>query len=103
MEILIHGVIIGLVVLCIHYTYQDGEIFGWFGNWFSHHLPEKIHQPVFECNVCMTPWYGSAVYWITPWERIGLHERYWLVWAFVILIGMGLNIIINKWTHPDKT
>jgi len=83
------SLIIALIVLAIHYTMLDGEIFGWLGNWFHKHLPKKIHPAVFECNVCMTAWYGSAIYvilWGINWQ-----------WPVVVITAMGFNIVINKW------
>lgn len=91
--ILYQSLIIALLVLSIHYTMLEGEIFGKLGIWFTNHLPTKIHPAVFECNVCMTAWYGSAIYvllWGVNWN-----------WPVVVICAMGFNIIINKWT-PEK-
>lgn len=87
------SLIIALIVLSIHYTMQEGEIFSKLGDWFNNNLPEQIHQPVFECNVCMTPWYGSIVYvliWGVNWQ-----------WPVVVIAAMGVNVAINK-LSPDK-
>lgn len=88
-----HAFIISLIVLAIHYTMQDGEIFGKLGNWFANHLPHAIHQPVFDCNVCMTPWYGSALYVI-------IYGMNWQ-WPVVVIAAMGLNVLYNKWDNHD--
>lgn len=93
---IIQAIIICLMVLCIWYTMQDGEIFGWLGNWFAIHAPYKIHPAIFECNVCMTPWYGTAIYFLLPWFKVGLPEARLITWPICIFIAMGLNIIINK-------
>jgi hypothetical protein len=90
---LTQSLIISLIVLSIHYTMQEGEIFAMLGDWFNNNLPEKIHQPVFECNVCMTPWYGSVIYvliWGVNWQ-----------WPVVVIAAMGINVAINK-LSPDK-
>jgi hypothetical protein len=87
------SIIIALLVLSIHYTMQEGEIFARLGDWFNNNLPEKIHPPVFECNVCMTPWYGSVIYvliWGVNWQ-----------WPMVVIAAMGINVAINK-LYPDK-
>jgi hypothetical protein len=91
--------IISLLVLSIHYTYQPGEIFARLGSWFERNLPYQIHQPVFDCNICMCPWYGSVIYWAV-WG-LWLHTGTWQEWVIVIIGAMGINIIINKWA-PDK-
>lgn len=94
------SVIIALLVLSIWYTMQDGEIFGVLGNWFEHNLPGNIHPAVFECNVCMSPWYGSLLYWLLPWDKLGLHYEA-NVWRWIpcIIVAMGINIVINKLSH----
>lgn len=82
------AVIISLLVLSIHYTMQEGEIFGGLGRWFENNLPYQIHPPVFDCNVCMTPWYGSVIYvliWGVNWQ-----------WPVVVIAAMGLGIMYNR-------
>lgn len=95
------SIIISLLVLSIWYTMQEGEIFASLGNWFYKNLPKKIHPAVFECNVCMTVWYGSAIYWCVPWNVLGLPSSSLIGWPVVIIAAMGGNIVINKWS-PDK-
>lgn len=85
--------IIALIVLSIHYTMQGGEIFGRLGAWLQKHLPYQIHPPVFECNVCMTAWYGSAIY-------VMMYGINWQ-WPVVVIAAMGINILINKWAPKD--
>lgn len=85
--------IIALLVLSIHYTMQPDEIFGKLGDWLEDHLPDAIHPAVFACPVCMTPHYGSALYWLIPWQ----HELW--QWPVVVIGAMGVNVVINKWTH----
>lgn len=87
------AVIIALIVLSIHYTMQEGEIFGRIGNWFYNNTPDNIHSPLFECNVCMTPWYGSVIYvlvWGVNWQ-----------WPLVVIAAMGINATINKLAPKD--
>lgn len=88
-------IIIALLVLSIHYTMQPDEIFGKLGDWLEDHLPDAMHPAVFACNVCQTPWYGTALYWLIPWQ----HELW--QWPVVVIGAMGVNVVINKWT-PEK-
>lgn len=88
------SLIIALIVLSIHYTMQEGEIFGGLGAWLENHLPYQIHPAVFACNVCMCAWYGSALYVI-------LYGVNW-VWPVVVIAAMGINIVINKWTPKEE-
>lgn len=93
------SLIIALLILSIFYTMQDGEIFEGLGKLFTKHLPEAIHPAVFACNVCMTPWYGTALYWLIPWQKLNLTVSNWLEWPVVIIGAMGINIVINKWAN----
>lgn len=94
------SLIIALLVLSIHYTMQDREIFEGLGKWFEKVLPERIHPAVFACNVCMTFWYGTGLYWLIPWQKLNLTVSNWLEWPVAIIVAMGFNIVINKWS-PD--
>lgn len=87
-------IIISLIVFAIHYTMQHGEIFGFLGDWFNKALPSSIHGPVYDCVVCMAPWYGSIIYWMVWRVRV-------IEWLIVVIAAMGLNAIINQ-LSPDK-
>lgn len=88
-----HAFIIFLLVLAIWYTLQEGEVFGKLGSWFEQHTPEIIHQPLYSCNVCMTPWYGSLLYIFI----YGLNTNL----IIVVLCAMGFQVVVNK-LSPDK-
>lgn len=82
-------IIISLLVLAIWYTFQEGEIFGFmqrYSDW-------KIAPALFDCNVCMTPWWGSLLYVII----YGINCK----WPVVVFSAMGINAAINK-LSPDK-
>lgn len=83
------SLIISLLVLSIHYTMQEGEIFEGLGKWFSNHLPTQIHPAVFECNVCMCFWYGSGLYWLI--YGFGIAD-----WLITVIVAMGLSIMYNR-------
>jgi hypothetical protein len=82
--------IIALLVLAIHYVFQEGEIFG-FMQRFSHW---KIAPALFDCNVCMSPWYGSVLYVII--YGVNWH------WPIVVLCAMGINAAINKMSPKER-
>lgn len=84
-----HSFIIALIVLSIWYTMQEGEIFGFmqrFNNW-------KIAPALFDCPICMSPYYGSLLYILIYGINIQL--------PIVVLCAMGINAAINK-LSPDK-
>lgn len=59
-------------------------------------LLEKISQPLFRCPVCMSPWWGSGVYWIV-WG-LWLKTATWQEWLLTVISTIGFNaIIINLW------
>lgn len=80
---------IAMIVQIIWYSMQDGEIFGFIGNFLQEKLPTKLHNPIFDCPVCMTPWYGTIIYWII-WHN-NIKE-----WIIVVLIAAGINILASK-------
>lgn len=93
-------IITGLLVLSIWYSMQEGEIFGFVTVWGEKHIPEKLQQPIFACNVCMSVWYGSAIYWLFVWTGFWIHTN-WQEWVITVLGAMGFNAMINK-LAPDK-
>lgn len=93
------SLIISLLVLAIHYTMLEGEIFEGLGKWFERNLPERIHPAVFACNVCLTPWYGSVLYWLIPWKQLGMTGNSLIQWPVVIITAMAFNIVYNKWSN----
>jgi len=90
------AIIIALLVLSIWYTMQEEQIFEKLGDWLMDHLPEAIHKPVFDCPICMSPWYGSVLYWLIPWQKIGIQESTLIGWPVAIIVAMGFNIVITK-------
>ena len=89
------AVLISAIVFAIHYTMKEGEIFEKLGDWLFVHFPKKLHSPIFECPVCMCPWYGTILYWAI-W---GCSVKEWLV---VIIAAMGLNsVIVNFFPKDD--
>lgn len=95
--ILEQSVIIALLVLSIWYTMQEGEIFG-FMQRYSY---LKMAPAIFDCNVCMSPWWGTAIYWLLPWQQYGMHVSTLARWPVVVIVAMGINAAINK-LSPDK-
>lgn len=91
-------IIIAILVRAIHYTFQEGEIFGFVQEWFAN-MNEKLKQPIYDCAVCMSPWHGTYLYWIIwgAWLKTGT----WQEWLVVIIGAMGVNAAINQLTPKD--
>lgn len=75
-------------------TFWKGMIFGKVHDLFAN-LNENIQSPLYACVVCMTPYYGSALYWAI-WG-VGVKE-----WLVVVFAGMGLNAIFVRLFQPFK-
>lgn len=74
-------------------------------------LPKKLKKPLFECPICMTPWWGVAIYLIGHYA--GLEEFAELSLRrllFTVFAAAGINtlfLILNKIydtlaTHEEK-
>ena len=93
------ALIIALIVYFIKATTWKGMIFHPVVEKLSG-LPEKIRTPVFECPVCMTPWWGALIYTIGHY----LDLREFAVFnaqrvIFTIFTAAGINTIflmVNK-------
>lgn len=86
-------VTISLIVYAIYYSMEEGEIFGGLGTWFENNLPEAIHKPVFACHICMTPWYGTGLYFLIPLLP---------AWIPLVIAAMGLNAVLSKLFAKDE-
>lgn len=89
---------IALSVLAIWATMWDVMIFGFIRRYCETYYPEKICMVIFDCPVCMTPWYGSVIYFF----KYGVTED--MFW--VILMAMGWNVLVVKflpenWYTPE--
>lgn len=91
---MIHVFQLSFIIFAIWYTMQDGEIFGFMGHLFSR-LPNKLHDPLFDCPVCMVPWYGVPITLFI----LKVHDPLQMI--LIIIPAMGLNAIILK-LAPDK-
>lgn len=92
-----HIFIASFITYAIQYTMRKGEIFGRLGDLLYKILPPVLHNPVFECVVCMGFWYSSLVYWLV-WPDRDIIE--WLVTSISVV---GLNSILSDFTPEQKT
>ena len=101
--------IIAFIVYFIKATTWKGMIFHEITNKIEL-WPEFIRKPLYECPICMTPWWGLIIYLIGHYS--GLQEFGDLSIArvvFTILVASGINtifLLINKiydtlFTHDE--
>ena len=78
-------IIIASICFFIYICYKEEMIFGFMNKWYKKHLPEKLWKPVFNCPYCLTPHYGSIIYWI--FFHVSIAE-----WILVVLTAGGLQV-----------
>lgn len=88
------ALIVSLIVIFIHLTFQEGEIFGSVGKRLARLLPVKLHKPVFSCPICMTPWWGSLIIFVASITGIEVFQgiHFW-DWLFILAIGAGISTV----------
>lgn len=79
------ALLISMSVLFIHATTWDGMIMDWIKKIFN---PDwYICKPLYTCPICMTPWWGSLIYYIFFWSGD------WKQYAITILAASGISVI----------
>lgn len=77
--------IISMIILFIHSCSWEGMIFGKIQELI---LPEEpISKPIYGCPICMTPWWGTAIYWI--FFHIGFCN-----WILTIGCASGISVLV---------
>lgn len=84
---------ISLMVLFFHVCMKEGHIFEKIPQ-ALHFIPEKLQKPLWGCPICMTPWYGSIIYWIA-------YQENFLHWIITIFIASGISCIFAYQVLPD--
>lgn len=73
-----------LIVMFLHATSWDGMIFEDIKKYIK---PEgMLYKPIYGCPICMTPWWGTVIYWIF-FHNSGVD------WLLTIGAASGLSVI----------
>lgn len=81
---IINAITISLIVLFIHATSWTGHIFEGIKKVIK---PEgKLYKPIYGCPICMTPWWGSAIYWLL--YGFGITD-----WLVTIFTAAGFSVL----------
>ncbi len=83
--------IIAFVIYGYTATFREGHIFEKIGDWMEDKFPEWINKPLWQCPICCSFWYGTAIYFVF---NFGI----WYHWPLVIIGAMGVNALIVKIT-----
>lgn len=67
---LTQAIALSAMVFFIYICYRPHMIFGFLNNFYKKYTPEVIWKPLFDCPWCMSPWYGTLLYWIFFHESI---------------------------------
>lgn len=85
-------VIISLTVLFLHATTWEGMIFDKVSVW-AFNLPAFIKNPLFDCPICMAPWYGSIILAIADLTN-SLPSLNWFKCILILFASAGLNVLL---------
>jgi len=89
------SILIAFAVLFLNATTWEGQIFEDVANWLDTKLPEWIIKPLYGCPICMSFWYGSAMYILYH----GLDK--WIL--IVVFCAAGINaFIVNLNNYIQK-
>lgn len=81
--------IFSLTTYFLHVTTWEGHIFHRPANWLRGKLPEGIQKPLFDCPICMTPWWGTLMYALLKGDRRGVVKAVLTVGA-----AAGMSVVL---------
>ena len=102
--------IIAFIVYFIKATTWKGMIFHEICNKLEK-WPETIRKPLYECPVCMTPWWGVLIYLVGHYTDLPEFSEFSIQRVvFTVFTAAGINtifLIINKiydtlFTHDQE-
>ena len=75
---------ISLIVLFLHATTWDGNIFAGIKTIIK---PKgNLYKPLYGCPICMTPYYGSFIYYLYFYQS-------WQNWVLTVFTAAGLSVV----------
>lgn len=83
---MITALLIAYAVLFIHATTWEGQIFEKVGDYLQTRLPEWIQKPLYDCPICMSFWYGTAI-------QLLLHKNFGVELFLEVFAAAGINVI----------
>lgn len=101
MDILINALIISLSVMAIWVSFRDGMIFGFVERRMENaEAPHWLKSIVYECPICMVPYYGSILIAYSMFFNTEHHFNFNADTPITILCSMGINTIVT-YIIPD--
>jgi len=91
--------IIAFMVYFVKATTWKGMIFHNICNTLEG-IPEKIKKPLYDCPICMTPWWGTLIYIIGHYTHLPQFEVLSFPQViFTIFTAGGINTIVLVFNH----
>lgn len=92
---------ISLIVIFLHECTRPGMIFSFVASSLDH-LPSYLRKPLYDCPICMIPWWGPSIL------ALGIIGKLWYinnVLSFFIVIGLasGVNIFLVNFLNVLKS
>ncbi len=92
------SLIIALIVFFVHACFWEGMILDKvrYQLW---NAPSWITKPLYDCPICMTPWWGSLILFL-----IGVFTSNWLhpfIWIIHLFAAGGINATIIYMCTPN--
>lgn len=92
--------IIAMVVYFIHATFWPTQIFGGIALWLEDRMPEKLTMPLFNCPICMTPWWGTLIYLIGGlWDNGHFKDQQLETIILTVFCAAGINTILLQFNR----
>lgn len=94
--------IISFIVMFLHATTRKGHIFGFIyertWNWSG--WKKKLKKPLFDCPICMTPWWGALICVAMYYADFFTFETFTLTVFFkyilILFCAAGISTILIK-------
>lgn len=94
MNIPVLFLLITFTVLFLHVTTWEGMIFGNMEQWLRlNYLPSYIRKPLYDCPICMTPWWGAFIILIGEYSH-SIPCYGFFIEVLILFAGAGLNTLL---------
>lgn len=91
--------IISFFIFAIWVTMQKNMIFEEFGDFIFTSFNDWVCKIVYDCPICMTPYYGALICLFCFFTGLGLQINSLSEIPFILLGSMGINTIIVKFLN----
>jgi hypothetical protein len=94
--------LISLMVIFLHVCTWEGMLLQRVPVWFWN-APVWIKKPLYDCPVCMSPWWGSLI--IAVFGLLTGYWPHWWVWICEVFVAGGISALfsslLNREAHGD--